>query len=228
MCSCLCTFFAAAWALAWGGTWWGVDAYRLLHEAPDASLAPAWLAWTAPYVAGTAAAYALSPALLSKNVLRVVSSDQTDFFQAVPVWSIAGASFVAAFCQCLVWQVSVMSCGCFASLAALAASGCGARCSWLMDPRSGVHQAAYPPLFLPASQGLWQDVLTSWLGGSRDPLALTDSSALEAGVRSAMGTLVGAPRLPAFLAAPGAALTLGLMEGAWHYTALSTRVALQS
>lgn len=43
-----------AWLLAWSGSWFGVDAYRLLHDPVDvAAAAPTWLAWTVPYVGGT-------------------------------------------------------------------------------------------------------------------------------------------------------------------------------
>lgn len=39
-----------SWLAAWVGSWWGVDAYRLLHEPLDwQAAAPGWLAWTVPY-----------------------------------------------------------------------------------------------------------------------------------------------------------------------------------
>lgn len=83
-----------------------------------------------------------------------------------------------------------------------------------------------PPLFvsLPRRlQGMWQEALTGWLGGSRDPLLLTDAASIEAGVRQSMGSLVATPALPAFLLAPAAAALTGCLEAAYYYAAMSLR-----
>ena len=59
----------SAWCVSWAGTWWGVDAYRLLHDPPAdlAAAGTAWLAWTAPDLGGTLLAYALSQPLMTKR-----------------------------------------------------------------------------------------------------------------------------------------------------------------
>lgn len=44
-------------------------------------------------------------------------------------------------------------------------------------------------------------------------------------MRQSLGTLVGAPRLPAFLVAPSAALLTGLLEGAYFWSAQMARGA---
>lgn len=164
----------AAYGVAWAGSWWDVDAYRLLHQFPDlAASAPTWVAWTAPYVGGTLLAYSLAPPLFNKSIFRVLATDQQQFFHSVSPPSFLLGAFVIAFSQCLVWQ------------------------------------------------GLWQDVFTGWLGGSRDALLLTDPAALEDGVRASMGTLVGAPLLPAFLVAPSASLLVGLLEGGYFWAMLT-------
>lgn len=61
-----CTSLFGAWVAAWAGTFWGVDAYRLMHEVPGQAAAPEWLAWTVPYVAGTLGAYLLKPTSVTK------------------------------------------------------------------------------------------------------------------------------------------------------------------
>lgn len=73
----------------------------------------------------------------------------------------------------------------------------------------------------PRAQGLWQDAFTGYLGGSRDPFLLTDPGAVADGVRASMGTLVGAPLLPAFLVTPGAAVLTGALEAGFYYTCLT-------
>ena len=48
------TSLISAYGVAWVGSWFGTDAYRLLHDTPNwVAVAPTWLAWTVPYVAGT-------------------------------------------------------------------------------------------------------------------------------------------------------------------------------
>ena len=91
--------------------------------------------------------------------------------------------------------------------------------------KAAPHPSNLPPLpCLPAClQGLWQDVFSGWLGGSRDAALLTDPVALEDSLRSSMGTLVASPRLPAFLVAPSAAALTGLLEGAYFWVAISLR-----
>ncbi|KAI3428302.1 hypothetical protein D9Q98_006681 [Chlorella vulgaris] len=167
---------ATAWGVAWAGSWWGVDAYRLLHDSPDwGAMAATWLAWTLPYVGGTAAAYFIAPSIITKSIIRPLVTDQSQFYRSVPFASFVFAAGCVAFSQNLVWQ------------------------------------------------GLWQDVFINWMGGSRDPLLLTDPAQLEDSVRLSMGTLVGSPRLPAFLVAPAAALLTGLLEAGFFWTAMQAR-----
>lgn len=61
------------------------------------------------------------------------------------------------------------------------------------------------------------------MGGSRDALLLSEPDLLADQLPSAMGTLVGAPRLPAALVAPLAAVLTGVLEGGWYLLAVQFR-----
>lgn len=93
--------------------------------------------------------------------------------------------------------------------------------AFVVHPRQLTDTTAAPAP--PLLQGLWQELLTGWLGGSRDPLLLTDPSAIESGMRASMGSLVGSPVLPAFLLLPAAAVLTGVVEGGNYYLAMALR-----
>lgn len=91
-----------------------------------------------------------------------------------------------------------------------------------LTPGPSVNAQPPPPPLTP--QGLWQDVFTSWLGGVRDPLLVSDPDALLRPDQPMLGTLAGG-LLPAFIVAPSAAVLTGALEGYWQYFCLSLRDA---
>lgn len=223
----------SSWTAAWVASWFGVDAYRLLHELPDAATAgPVWLAWTAPFVGATLGAYLVNPSAVTKCALRPLASDQSSFYRRIPAPLYVTAAFIIGYCQCLTYQAGAV--GCMSGLGRLGgpcllqkAFPCGS--PFLVGhaclPCQDAHTATWhPPLLLsPSLQGMWQEAITGWLGGSRDPLLLTDAASIEAGVRQSMGSLVATPALPAFLLAPAAGVLTGCLEGAYYFLAVSLR-----
>ncbi|PSC68128.1 pentapeptide repeat [Micractinium conductrix] len=93
-----------AWLAGVAGEWAGYDAYRLLHDLPGPGAAAAWLAWTAPYVAGTVVSQAVAGGTLGKSIFRPLAIDQDTFFRRLPLLSFAPAALIFAYCQCLVYQ----------------------------------------------------------------------------------------------------------------------------
>jgi hypothetical protein len=162
-----------------------------------------------------------------------VATDQQHFYRKIPGLGLAAAAIIVAYCQCLVYQVCVplrvraLGLAVHQHLLVSICWSASARSTSLVAQSGTTPLTLAPaPLFacLPARvQGLWQDVFSGWLGGSRDAALLTDPVALEDSLRSSMGTLVASPRLPAFLVAPSAAALTGLLEGAYFWVAISLR-----
>lgn len=111
---------------------------------------------------------------------------------------------------------------------------CAWRCLLCISTHGGDALASWPgraltpaiaaPSTAPPPQGLWQDVFTSWLGGVRDPLLISDPDALLRPDQPLLGTLAGG-LLPAFFVAPSAAVLTGALEGYWQFFCLSLRDA---
>lgn len=166
-------------------------------------------------------AYLVNPAAVAKVPLIAITSDQRNFYTQIPLWALAAAALGLAYSDCLVYQVGGTSSE--NNWRNHARATCEDRlparqlACWLTSPLL--------PACLPTLQGLWLDTFSGWMGGSRDPFSLVDADLLADGVRASMGTLVGAPRLPAFLVVPGAALLAGLLQGAIFYGAQALRAS---